>query len=180
VGRIVKRKKLDVVIKSLKILNSRPGQKYTLEVVGSGEGSYMAEIRKEADESVIFHGQIVEFDVLLEIYRRSHIFVMPSRKETFGLVYVEALSQGLPIVYCKNEGVDGFFENKTVGVAVEPNSAQDVVEGINHIVEHYNDFHLKTPEAAKRFNWNKITQEYVDTYKSITSKKSLTTRNSPK
>ncbi len=42
---------------------------------------------------------------------------MPSRAETFGLVYVEALLNGLPILYTKNEGIDEMYDN--VGEAVD-------------------------------------------------------------
>lgn len=40
---------------------------------------------------------------------------MPSHKETFGLVYAEAMSQGLPIIYTKNQGFDGQFPDGYVG-----------------------------------------------------------------
>ena len=43
---------------------------------------------------------------------------MPSRYETFGLVYGEAMSQGLPIIYSKGQGVDGYFKEGTVGYGV--------------------------------------------------------------
>ena len=48
---------------------------------------------------------------LLGIYRSSSIFIMPSTGETFGLVYIEALSQSLPVIYTKGDGVYGFLEN---------------------------------------------------------------------
>lgn len=49
---------------------------------------------------------------LREAFSISDIFVMPSKPETFGLVYVEALSQGLPILYAKGEGFDGYFDEE--------------------------------------------------------------------
>lgn len=162
VGRIVKRKKLDVVIKALDLLNNNSQNEFILEVVGEGE--YLAEIEKLANKSVRFHGKINEFHELLRIYRRCHIFAMPSIKETFGLVYIEALSQGLPIIYCKNEGVDGYFEDNAVGVSVEPNSVYDVVNGINHIIDNYENFNLKAVSASKTFNWDETTQKYIEIY----------------
>lgn len=167
VGRIVKRKKLDVVLKALRELNKISKHIYSLDVVGSGEGKYMSEISKHVNNGVVFHGQINDLDELIEVYRKSHIFVMPSVKETFGLVYIEALSQGVPIIYCKNEGVSSFFEDGTIGVAVEPNNVMDVVEGILEIVDNYNDFQIKTLKASKRFNWNKVTRDFVNSYESI-------------
>jgi glycosyltransferase involved in cell wall biosynthesis len=56
---------------------------------------------------------------LLNNYRNSDIFIMPSYNETFGLVYIEAMSQGLPIIYTQNEGVDGYFKEGSVGYSVK-------------------------------------------------------------
>ena len=51
--------------------------------------------------------------------RSCSVFAMPSIFETFGLVYLEALSQNLPVVYTKGQGIDGMFDN-TVGIGVDP------------------------------------------------------------
>ena len=42
---------------------------------------------------------------------------MPSKYETFGLVYPEAMSRGIPIVYTKNQGFDKYFEDGEIIVA---------------------------------------------------------------
>lgn len=42
---------------------------------------------------------------IIDVYRDSDIFVMPSKFETFGLVYVEALTQGLHLIYTKGQGL---------------------------------------------------------------------------
>lgn len=163
VGRLVKRKKLDIVIKAIKVLNKHSNNQYALEVVGKGE--YYGQLKKLANDQVFFHGQITNFEKLLEIYRRCHIFAMPSIKETFGLVYIEAMSQGLPVIYCKNEGIDGYFNNNRVGVAVRPNKVMDVVNGIKFIEDHYDQISAEAINASKRFNWNEITENFVEIYK---------------
>ena len=48
------------------------------------------------------------------------LFIMPSLNETFGLVFIEALTQNLPIIYTIHEGVYGYFEDNKYGVAVNP------------------------------------------------------------
>jgi len=166
VGRIIKRKKLDVVIKALQMLNSdKNGYNFCLEVVG--DGNYLQKVKSIANEHVTFHGKITDYNKLLDIYSQSHIFVMPSVKETFGLVYIEALSQGLPIIYCKNEGVDGFFENGSVGYSVFPNSVTEVAESIISILKDYENISTNSKKLAKTFNWNEITKRYIDIYKEI-------------
>ena len=53
---------------------------------------------------------------------------MPSFPETFGLVYVEAMSQGLPIIYTKGQGIDGYFEDGKVGYPVNTKDSNDIVK----------------------------------------------------
>ncbi len=163
VGRIIKRKKLDVVISAIKTLNQTGDKKYLLEVVG--DGPFLKTVKKLADQNTVFHGQVSDFKQLHQIYERCHIFAMPSLKETFGLVYIEALSQGLPIIYCKDEGVDGFFQNKTVGVAVLPKNAEDVVAATTYIIDNFEALSLNAVQASKKFNWNEISDRYIELYK---------------
>ena len=48
---------------------------------------------------------------LIEFIGENDIFVMPSINETFGLVYAEAMSQGLPVIYTKGQGFDKQFND---------------------------------------------------------------------
>ncbi len=162
VGRIIKRKKLDIVIKALKELNKENNNRFRLEVVGDGD--YLKKARALADNNVIFHGRITDKDRLIKIYERCHIFAMPALRETFGLVYIEALSQGLPIIYCRGEGVDGFFKEGSIGYATSPNSVSEVVDGINKILKEYQALSRNAVYESNRFNWNDITNKYVEVY----------------
>jgi glycosyltransferase involved in cell wall biosynthesis len=62
-------------------------------------------------------------------------FIMPSRRETFGMVYIEALLAGVPILWSKNEAIDGFFDPADVGYSCDPNSAEDVAAGMCRLIE---------------------------------------------
>ena len=64
---------------------------------------------------------------MIPFYKSAHIFVMPSLTETFGIVFIEALSQGLPLIYTKGQGIDGYFPQGFVGYAYNP---LDVVNGL--------------------------------------------------
>jgi glycosyltransferase involved in cell wall biosynthesis len=138
-----------------------------LEVVGDGD--YLDRTKKIADKHVVFHSAISDFTALSAIYQRCHIFVMPSVKETFGLVYIEALSQGLPIIYCKGEGVDGFFEENEVGVSVKPDSVIEIVDSVQYIRSRYDQMSLNAVKASKKFNWNDSTKSFMEVYKEAVS-----------
>jgi glycosyltransferase involved in cell wall biosynthesis len=57
-------------------------------------------------------------------------FVRPSYPETFGMVYLEALLAGIPVLHTKNTGIDGYFPNAAFAVAVDYRSAEAIAEGI--------------------------------------------------
>lgn len=167
VGRIIKRKKLDVIIKTIKEKPEIDGKKIILEVVGSGK--FLEVAKKMSNEQIIFHGRVSSFNALLDIYRRCHVFVMPSVKETFGLVYIEALSQGLPIVHCINEGVDGFFKPNSVGKAVKPNSKIEIINSIKFIINNYGRLQANAIQSSKKFNIDENTSQFTKIYKEILS-----------
>ncbi|MEJ4087312.1 glycosyltransferase family 4 protein [Galbibacter orientalis] len=168
VGRIIERKKLHVVIKTINQLNRYSEEKtYTLHVVGEGEGRYLQRVVGLSNENILFHGKILNRKKLIEIFKESQIFIMPSVRETFGLVYIEAMSQKLPIIYCKGEGVDGFFKKDEVGVAVDPNSVKSALEGVRKLITNYNLISNNAYENSKRFNWTKITDSYEKVYRCI-------------
>ena len=58
--------------------------------------------------------------------KEHQIFAMPSFNETFGLVYIEALSQNLPILYTKSEGIYKYFEEGHFGIGVEPSNIASI------------------------------------------------------
>ena len=64
----------------------------------------------------------------IKYFIESDIFVMPSRYETFGLVYVEALSQGLPVIYTRGQGFDGQIPDGEVGYSVKCNDVNEIAE----------------------------------------------------
>lgn len=63
---------------------------------------------------------------------------MPSKAETFGLVYVEAMLQGLPILYTKNEGIDGFYE-ENIGEKVISTDMEEIQIKLLKLIENTNN-----------------------------------------
>lgn len=61
-------------------------------------------------------------------------FIMPSRRETYGLAYVEALFAGVPLVYSRDRGIDGLLPESLIGYGCDPRSAADVAAGIVHVI----------------------------------------------
>ena len=90
---------------------------------------------------------------------------MASHSETFGLVYVEALSQGLPVLYTKGQGIDGVFE-ENIGEAVVSTSQKSLLSGLNKLINTYATYQLDETDLD-RFSWNNIAHSYLNIYFSI-------------
>lgn len=108
---------------------------------------------------------------LIEKYRESNIFVLLSKRETFGLVYAEAMSQGLPIIYTRGEGFDKQFSEGVVGYSVDADNVKDAMKYIKLILEDYDRISYQASYSCLQFDWKKIEEEYSDLYAKVLYKK---------
>ncbi|HHX68999.1 MAG: glycosyltransferase family 4 protein [Miniphocaeibacter sp.] len=143
----------------------KEGYNVNLTLVGRLKNS----IFKRIVENNKFISHISETDKygVREALNKNDIFVMPSKKETFGLVYVEAMSQGLPVVYTKGQGFDGQFPEGHVGYHVWYKDADGIVDRIKDILKDYNNMSINASKSAKKFNWKDISKEYIEIYNNI-------------
>lgn len=166
IGLINKNKNLKTIIYACKELNKR-GIKVSLNVIGNGplevKVKKMSE-RLNINECITFHGYISDRDTISAIMNKSDIFVMPSFKETFGLVYVEAMSRGLPIIYTQGQGIDGFFHDGEVGYAIEPESIEMLCNTITRIIGNYEQLSNQAIIKSKEFNWDYLTEDLRKLY----------------
>ncbi|MDE7150421.1 MAG: glycosyltransferase [Bacteroidales bacterium] len=105
-----------------------------------------------------YKGKIYDKTVLLDIIRAHNIFTMISHSETFGLVYIEALSQGLPVLYTIGQGIDGVFHEK-IGEAVNSHDRKDIARGLTKMILNYNDYH--PVDNIMQFSWAEIARQYI-------------------
>lgn len=165
VGKLDKNKNLYTSINVVKKLNDL-GYEASLDIVGDGE--LMNDITKLVDEQykdiVVLHG-FMNKDQILDLYRKSDIFIMPSKYETFGLVYIEAISQSLPVIYTRNQGFDGYFKEGEVGYSVEYDDVDEISKKVIDIINKpVWKFEQLKPEIEKSFVWKNIAKEYVNIY----------------
>jgi len=162
VGSFLKRKNVPSLIK---LVNNYPAR---LTIVGKGGDLEKKVLRMIRDsDKVNYLGQIDDPSRLIEVYRHSDVFIMTSSGETFGLVYIEAMSQGLPLIYSKETGIDGFFEPGSVGYAVNPKSLGEMKSSLDQIRSHYSQISNNCYKEARQFNWTTIAEKYLDIYRSF-------------
>src|SRR5699024_2595672 len=91
------------------------------------------------------------------------IFVMPSSHETFGLVYVEAMLQGLPILYTANEGIDGFYP-ESIGEKRQTPTVQEIGEKLSVMIENLNGYSIPAEALKRNHDWAEIAKQYLSIY----------------
>ena len=90
---------------------------------------------------------------------------MPSKGETFGLVYIESLSQGLPVLYLRDEGIDGVFKYK-IGEKCNVHSIKEITDSLVNLIDNYSKYDIDKIDF-EQFRWRNIAARYLTIYKSI-------------
>ncbi|HOU03421.1 MAG TPA: glycosyltransferase family 4 protein [Bacteroidales bacterium] len=162
VGKLQKNKNIINLLEACKLICNKD-IKIILNVVGDGPLKELFKTNK-FEFPVNYYGFISGKEQLLNIYRDSHILAVPSFTESFGLVYVEAMSQALPVIYSRGQGIDGYFPDGFVGYAVDPYKKRDIADKIMLIKARYNTLSANALTSAVNFSWentvNKLTGEY--------------------
>lgn len=88
----------------------------TLEIYGSSNDKINKELldfslKHGVSDQVFLKGTLPKVD-LINSYKNYCALLMPSKNETFGMVYVEALLEGLPVLCCEKSGIDGYLGDK--------------------------------------------------------------------
>ncbi len=166
IGDFSKNKNIQNTIRALKIMINN-GFKIKFFIVGGG-GDYNSQIFKLINLNskwIDYTKRTSDKEKLKSILQESHIFCMPSKYETFGIAYIEAMTQGLPLIFTKNQGIDGYFNDGEVGYAVKNNDISDIVKGIYKILDNYQFISDNCTNYSKIFSWNIISNKYLKIYK---------------
>ena len=101
-------------------------------------------------------------------YSAADLFVMPSTREEFGLVYIEAMACGLPVI-----AANAYVAPEVVGDAgllFEPRNSEDLGNEIIELINNkglYEKLKEKGLERVKQFTWEKAAEQYYEVYKKV-------------
>lgn len=125
----------DVVIRALpQLLQKFPNLIYN--VVGDGDGRAVLEelvTQQGVTHAVRFHGVVSE-EELVRHYNQASIFVMPSRFEGFGFVFLEAMIYGVPVIGGNVDASPEVISDGETGFVVDPTSVQAIVEAASRLL----------------------------------------------
>lgn len=157
VGRLVARKALDQL---LEIMANLRGQKAKLLVVGTGpeEGALAAKASElGVERHVLFMGALSDqekFDLL----NLSDLYVSSSQHEGFGLVFLEGMAAGLPVVCYDHGGQTDFLVDGETGYLVSLNDKEKLAARIQELVV---DRALR--QKIAKFNQERVEHYFIET-----------------
>ncbi len=169
-GRLVKRKGVDMVIRAIASLDEETKSKICYLVVGAGEADYyLKDLASQEKVKVIFTGEVSDLDKwsFLDL---CDIFVMPARDvngdfEGFGIVYLEANLYEKPVIAGRSGGVGDAVLNHETGLLVDPLSIIDIAAAIKLLVNNPSERvslgKFGRERALRDFSWiNQIKKLY--------------------
>jgi glycosyltransferase involved in cell wall biosynthesis len=167
VSRLVPRKGLEVLLEAVRELSDLPVE---LEIVGRGEleASLRRRIAELGLERRVQLAGYVPQSKLGARYRHADLFVLPSFAESFGLVLLEAMSTGLPVVATRVGGIPETVSDGVNGLLVEPGSALELTRAIRALIldpERRRRMGEKNVAlVTERFGWPRIAEAYEEVY----------------
>lgn len=134
VGRLEERKGTDLLLKAIpKVIQECPSARFTLAGKDFRGNRYEKEFfgngGKPYEDRVTFAGQ-VDNETLERLYEDCDILVVPSRYESFGLIYAEAMSHGKPVIGCRVGGVPEVVIDGVTGLLARADDVDDLASKI--------------------------------------------------
>lgn len=175
IGRMGKEKNVEFLLKSFaEILK----EKKDVLLLLVGDGPYLQEFKDISDKlgishSVIFIGKIPHKEII-SYYQAGDVFIFSSLTDTQGIVILEALACGLPVVALKDEALTDIVLNNKNGFLVKNQSTKVFAEKIIKVLDDkvvYKKFSQKAIAIAKKFSEENVAKKLSEIYKRHLKKK---------
>jgi len=166
-GRLVHRKGVHILIRAMKHLR-RCGIRARLIIAGKGYMEPFLKIIASNIEDITFMGAVKEVEKP-RIYAMAKVFVLPSLAgESFGVVLLEALSSGTPVVATRVGGIPEIIQCGIEGILVNPGDPIELGGAIKCILSSPNDWldmsRQARRKAVERFSIDRVGKLYEDAY----------------
>jgi len=167
----------------------RKGVSYTIEafsllprtdvkllIVGSGDEKFYGQFAelKQVRERIIF---VSHTNVLWKYYAASDVFVLPTIYEPFGLVIIEAMASGLPVITSRVAGAADVIIDEVNGLLLrDPSDVNDLAAKIELLLS---DAKLRKTmgeharKAVEDVSWDGVAQKTIDVYNRVLSRPNL-------
>ncbi|MBE9569441.1 MAG: glycosyltransferase, partial [Proteobacteria bacterium] len=172
VSNLVQTKGIDLNLYALqKIHKNYPALRYV--VIGSGpEEAGLRKLAKELglERQVEFLGRQPHHRVMAYM-AACDVFTLPSWNEGFGIVYLEAMANGKPVVGCRGEGIEDFVEHGKTGLLVKPRDVDSLIEALNFLLRNPEEARAMGERARKlvleNYTWEKNAEKTIKVYQEV-------------
>ena len=168
-GKLTDFKGVDLLLKAAEIYEKEFDNIVTL-IVGDGElRDELRELKNELNlNSVNFLGNLPQ-ETVANLYSVADITIVPSRVEPFGLVAIESLACGTPVIASRAGGLKDFI-NEEVGRFFPMDDhkalASEIIEALNNH-EKQNKGKRASEYAINNFSWNRVMDELLEVYNDV-------------
>lgn len=163
VGALNKRKNINFLLKVYEELYKND-KDLTLTIIGNGNSRYIRKIKSINNKSINYINNI-DNSQLKYIYPMSQLLILPSKLEIFGMVLLEALYFGVPIVSSKNGGSVSLISDNDCGVVIEKFNIKIWKDTIYRILKDKAEINkMKVNSKYKilyKYNWDSITDKFL-------------------
>lgn len=169
IGNLVESKRFDLTIKAF-ARKFRENPNVQLKIIGDGNlRKMLQEMTKQLgiEGKVTFTGRVSRKQVI-SILQESKAFVLPSDFETFGVVYIEAMACGLPVIGTKNGGAQEII-TENCGKLIERDDLNELSEAMENVYNNYNSYDRKkiSEYCRTHFGEEQIYNKLLNVYKEL-------------
>ncbi|MCD6593180.1 glycosyltransferase family 4 protein [Candidatus Bathyarchaeota archaeon] len=171
IGRLVPQKGVDTLIKAAPLIIQRHRDARIL-IAGDGwSRTYLEELVKSMGlrDHVRFLGFISDWE-LADLMVAADVLVVPSVYEPFGIVALEGMAAGTPVVATNIGGLSEIIEHDRTGVLVYPRNPESIAWGVNRVLsDHkYADWLVRNArrKVLEAYSWEEIAKRTVEVYES--------------
>jgi len=163
-------KGLDAIMLSLARLKAKQ-HTFKLLVAGKGNVRKYTQIAREAniDENVVFTGPLNK-EKLIRLYLAGDMYMMLSKFDTFGMVVLEAMAAGLPVIISSNVGAKDIVQEGENGFIISDTSDADYIASKISILLNETIRSSMAQSAyytATQNTWDHVTSKYKEIYEAI-------------
>lgn len=154
VGNHYEAKGLDTLLQAMPAIRERfPDTRAT--IIGNPVGHPMPEV-----PGVFYKGVVHDKEEMHALYRSADVFVLPTRSETFGHVFAEAMAYQLPCIGTITGGVPEVIDDGKTGLLIERGDERRLVQHVCHLFEHPDLMKRMGvrgyDKAISKFTWEKV------------------------
>lgn len=169
-GRLATNKGVDLLLQAAK---SYENENVLTLIIGDGEEyNSLNKLREELELKNVFFVGNQDYNTLRKLYNISDVCVIPSRQEAFGLVALEAIACGTPVVATKQGGIKDFVNSK-VGILINKESVEDIAISVSKILNNEIKFdsNFLVEYAKENYRQDVFIKELIKIYKENLDKK---------